>query len=201
MRPGIMNIQFLIFAFLLLLPAGNLHADQQTLRLTLPAPVLLSVLQGLQPIPIILEQDSMSGDLAIQSIDRLQMHDNSIMLHGMLQGENLAMNTTIAGRTLKLKLGNLRLPITCDLKLRLDKKAQAIFIRPSLKMNENKTNKNDPLSGLLQGLGGNREYKLTLDELDRLVSKGMGRTVSLGLRPVELKLSGNTLILGLRTKK
>jgi len=190
--------RIILILLLLLLPGGNLFADQQTLTLTLPAPALLAVLQNLQPIPIMLDQKRFSGHLAIQSIDSLQIHDNDITLHGTVQGDKLAMNTMIAGRKLKLRLGSLSLPMTCDLRLRLDQKKQAIFIMPQLKDTGNKIKNNDPLAGLLNGLGGNREYQLSLAEIDRLVSESMGRTVSLGLRPVLLKMKNNTLTLGFR---
>ena len=183
---------------LLLLPGRNLFADQQVLTLTLPAPALLSILQGMQPIPVLLDQNRFSGHLAIQSIDRLQIHDNSITLHGKVQGNNLAMNTMIAGRKLKLKLGNISLPMTCDLRLRLDKEKQAIFVAPRLKTSGSTSKNKDPMADLLNGLGGNREYQLAFAELDKMLSKSMGRTVSLGLRPVLLKMANNTLTLGLR---
>jgi len=183
---------------LLLLPGRNLFADQQVLTLTLPAPALLSILQGMQPIPVLLDQNRFSGHLAIQSIDRLQIHDNSITLHGKMQGNNLAMNTMIAGRKLKLKLGNISLPMTCDLRLRLDKEKQAIFVAPRLKTSGSTSKNKDPMADLLNGLGGNREYQLAFAELDKMLSKSMGRTVSLGLRPVLLKMANNTLTLGLR---
>ena len=163
----------------------------------LPAPALLSILQRLQPIPIQPAQKSFSGSLAIQSIDHLHIHDNAISLHGIVKGSNLALQTMIAGQKLKLKLGNLSLPVACNLRLRLDKQKKALFLTPHFTATGNKVRKNDPIAGLLNGLGG-KEYPLPLSEIDKLLSRNLARNISLGLQPVLLNMDNNTLTLGLK---
>jgi hypothetical protein len=197
MHPARTTALTTLILLLLLMPARALPADPRTMTLALPAPALLSILQGLQPIPIQPTQQSFSGTLAIQSVDRLQIHTNGISLHGIVKGSNLALHTMIAGQKLKLKLGNLSLPVACDLRLRLDKKKKTLFLTPHFTATGNKVRKNDPIAGLLNGLGG-REYPLSFADIDKLLSRNLARTVSLGLHPVLLDTANNTLTLGLR---
>ena len=141
-----------------------------------------------------------SGNLAIESINRLKIHGNSISLHGMIKGSNLAMHTMIAGQNLKLKLGDVHLPISCDLRLRLDPTKKTIFVTPYFKDTSAKKHINDPVAGLLNGLAG-KEYPLSFAEIDKVLSKNMGRPVSLNLRPVLLDMKNDTLTLGLKPDK
>jgi hypothetical protein len=189
-----------LILLLLLIPGRVLPAESRTMTFALPAPALLSILQSLQPIPIQPSQKSFSGTLAIQSIDRLHIHGNAVSLHGIVKGSNLAMHTMIAGQKLKLKLGNLSLPVACDLRLRLDRKKKSLFLTPHFTATGNKVRKNDPIAGLLNGLGG-KEYPLSLSEIDKLLSRNLARTVSLDLQPVLLDMDNNTLTLGLKAGK
>jgi hypothetical protein len=200
MQPARTPVLTTLILLFLLIPARALPADQRTMTLALPAPALLSILQGLQPIPIQPAQKSFSGALAIQSIDQLQIHGNSISLHGIVKGSNLALHTMIAGQKFKLKLGNLSLPVACDLRLRLDKKKKSIFLTPHFTTTGNKVRNNDPIAGLLNGLGG-REYPLSFADIDKFLARNLARPVSLGLQPVLLDMANNTLTLGLRAGK
>jgi len=187
-----------IFLLILFTPAKDLFAAQQMLRFAWPAPALLSVLQGLLPIPLPTDQKTFSGSVRIQSIDQLHIHDNTITVHGIIRGDNIAVHTTFAGQKLKVKLGNLSLPVAYDIDVRLDTKQHALFFTPHLRATGNNIHDKDPLADLLNGLSRNREYQLSSADVDTFLSNSLGRPVRLGLQPVLLDLNNNTLTFGLQ---
>jgi hypothetical protein len=173
---------------------------QDQFTFILPAPALHQTLQKNLPLMFTPESSSFDGKLSIDSIDRLSIHDAMISLHGIISGKNLSLTTKIAGQNLKIKLGQVILPLSCDLHLRFDPSSQQLFITPHFKPSEDNSGNGQALLPLLAALG-TKEYPVDLKELQSLKPSIGGQDLNLQLEPVQVTAANNQLVLGLRPKK
>jgi len=166
----------------------------------LPAPALRQSLQAVLPLPIEQNNASFSGRLFLDSIDRLRIHDNIISVHGVISGKKLSMHTKIAGQNLNLKLGQITLPLACDLHLRFDDKKHQLFFTPHFTSSPKKSgNTGNVLLPLLTALGGH-EYPIDLSRLQTFTPTIGQRKVSLHFQPVQVMTKNDQLILELKPK-
>lgn len=198
------NIQYLLSVLLLVffLPASaGAKGEQDIFTFILPAPALRQSLQTILPLPLEQKSSSFSGRIILDSIDTLRIHNNIISVHGIVSGKNLSMHTQVAGQSIKLKLGQLTLPLACDLHLRFDNKKKQLFFTPQFKRSKNKSgNKGDVLLPLLAALGGH-EYPVDLSRLQAMTPTIGNRRLDLRFQPVQVTTKNNQLILGLKPKK
>ena len=191
-----------LFFFSLLLPVrANAVGTQDIFTFIFPAPALYQSLRAILPLPIEQQSSTFKGKLSLDSIDKLRIHDDIISLHGIVSGKNLSMQTMIAGQKIRLKLGHVTLPLSCDLHMRFDKIRQQLFVTPQFKPSEKKTGGNgDAIMPLLAAFGG-REYPLDLSGLQSINPTIGKRNLTLKLKPVQVTTKNNQLILGLRPEK
>lgn len=185
-----------------IIPALEVYAAQPQDHFTfiLPAPAIHQSLQSILPLPLEPDKSMFDGTLAIDSIDKLAIHDQMIALHGVITGKDIAMNTEIAGRKIKLKLGQVILPLSCDLHLRYDQVGQQLFVTPSFKTSENSNGNGQALLPLLAALE-NREYPVDLRKLQGLNLNIGSRNLEIPLQPVQVTADNDQLILSLRPQK
>ncbi len=188
-----------IFLFLLLilaLPAnGATSMEQDIFTLILPAPALRQSLQAILPLPIEQNNASFSGRLLLESIDQLRIHDNIISIHGVISGKKLSMHTMIAGQRINLKLGQVTLPLACDLHLRFDNKKQQLFFTPYFKASTKKTG--NVLLPLLATLS-RRKYPVDLRRLQSFSPTVGKKQLNIRFKPVRVTTKNNQLILGFK---
>lgn len=193
---------FLLFIAMLLLPCPgeSAPADTKTQRdivITMPAETVLAALQKTLPLEIPSQSEQLQGQITLESLDRLFIHDNILSVHGVLTGRNLVLITNIAGQDLHLKLGQVKLPITCDLQTRFDQAKRKLFVTP--RFADNKSDKNSQeasLGSLLVALGG-REYPVDLDGLQLLNIKMGSKTIPIAMEPTSIAGTDNSLIFRL----
>jgi len=201
-----MNTLSKLFFFLLLLALflpchARAQQGQDQFTFTLPAPAILQAMQMILPLPLETDNAIVNGTISIDSIDTLTIHDNIISLHGVLSGKNLSVSTEIAGQNIRLKLGQLILPLSSDLHLRFDRAGQQLFITPHFKPSqENPSTAGEAILPLMAALD-NREYPI---DLKKLLS--FNPTIGGQSRPLYLEVAGvttenNQLILKLRPQK
>lgn len=190
---------FLLTVFFPLKASATEPQDQFTL--ILPAPAIHQAVQAMLPLPLEPDSSSFNGKLSIDSIDKLTVHEETIALHGIVSGKNLTMNTEIAGQAIKLKLGQVTLPLSCDLHLRFDQAKQQLFITPQFKPSPNNDNQNgEAIFPLLAALG-NREHLVELEQL-LIINPTIGnQNRPLRIEPVQVTADNNQLILKLRPQK
>lgn len=175
---------------------SNQPQDQFTF--ILPAQALHQSLQTILPLPLEPEGPAFDGTLSIDSIDTLRIHDDMISLHGIVSGKNLAMSTELAGQTIKLKLGQVTLPMTCDLLLRFDQSKKQLYVTPQFKPSATPDARgSQALLPLLAALGG-KEYPVDLRQLQSIQHTVGSHSLQLQLQPVNVSASNNQLILGLK---
>ncbi|HEB68379.1 MAG TPA: hypothetical protein ENI88_02030 [Desulfobulbus sp.] len=179
--------------------AGAEQPDQFTF--ILPAPALLQTLQTMLPLPLEPDSANVNGTISIDAIDTLAIHDKIISLHGVLSGKNLSMSTEIAGQNIRLKLGQLILPLSCDLLLRFDRPAQQLFITPQLKPSQDQPAAGGEVILPLMAALNNREFPVDLKKLLTLNPTIGGQSRPLRLETVGVTAEKNQLVLRLRPQK
>jgi hypothetical protein len=183
--------------FLITVPAKA--GETPPISLTLPLATLHQALNSLLPLPI--EQHkknrNLQGTIVIDSISRLAVKQNVIILQGQLSGKNMKVNAQVAGQTIQIKLGQMVLPINCDIGLRYDRQKKTLFLRPTF---YNQARQQDPaavaLAPMLESLS--KEYALPLDTLDPLTGKLGVTPIFVQLDPVDIRLNGDSLVLQFR---
>jgi hypothetical protein len=194
---------FCLLVALLLLPHSGASApasntSPRDIVITLPAETVLASLKKILPLEIPSQNPQLQGDIVLESLDRLVIHDNIISVHGVLSGRNLVVVTNIAGQDIQLRVGQVHLPMTCDLHTRFDPVQRKLFVTPRFADTGAANNSQEgSLAPLLGALGG-REHLVKLDALRLLNIKIGTRSIPIAMEPVKITGTDNTLILHLQ---
>ena len=193
-----------LFTVLLLLPhtGASAPANAKPLRdivITMPAETVLASLQKILPLTIPSQHPGLQGDIVLESLDRLSIANNVLSVHGVLSGKNLLVATNIAGQNIQLKLGQVSLPINCDLQTRFDQASGQLFVRPRFANGSQAQAQNNPAGSLdpLLGALGSREYPVDLEALQMLNIRMGDRTIPIAMQPVNITGADNSLIFRL----
>ncbi|MCJ7602797.1 MAG: hypothetical protein MUO63_15035, partial [Desulfobulbaceae bacterium] len=126
------SFHFFLLTFFLIFLSGSkqIGAGEQVVTITMPAEILRQTISDSLPIPIEPQNHYMEGTIVFDSLEKLQINEKSIFLQGVVLGRDIAMNTKIAGQNIKMELGSVKLPVTCELFLRFDKQKKILFITP-----------------------------------------------------------------------
>ncbi|MCL2458013.1 MAG: hypothetical protein FWF31_04035 [Desulfobulbus sp.] len=180
---------------LLLYPFSTASADgQRNIVLTLPAETVLASLQKALPLDIPSQSRQLQGNITVESVDQLAIRNNLISVRGTLSGKNLVVNTNLAGQDLQIRVGEVRLPVACDLRTRFDPVKRKLFVTPQFKDTaQDQGNAQDAQSSLLGALGG-REYAVDLDALETINLKVGSRSIPIAMEPVSIAGIDNTLV-------
>ena len=125
---------FLIFfctvACFLIPPDQIQAAKNQPSIITIPAPALHQAISAMLPLPLKPTGDKFQGTIVVDSISKLEINNNLISIEGQVSGTDMQLTTNIGGQDIRLKLGKLVLPITCDIALRFDPDKKTLFLTP-----------------------------------------------------------------------
>jgi len=189
---------FLCAFFLITVPAKA--GRTPPISLALPLATLHQALSSLLPLPIEQQKrnSNFRGTFVVDSISRLAVKQNNVItLKGQLSGRNMAVNAQVGGQTIQIKLGQMVLPISCDIALRYDRQRKILFLRPTF---HHQAQQQDPaaaaLAPLLDSL--NKEYALPLNTLDPLTGKIGITPIFVQLDPVDIRFNGDSLVLQFR---
>lgn len=185
------------FLFLFFFCCHTVQAANRDIVLALPAETVHAAVKKILPLTIPTQGDTVQGQLILESIDHLSIRDNVIAVHGVLGGRNMSVNAMIADRPIRVQLGELRLPLACDLHTRFDRQSGRLYITP--RFVERGDAQDAGLGNLLDGLAG-REYPLELDALRRLDFEVGTRVVSFALEPTNISVRNNALTFHLQPR-
>lgn len=194
-----------LLVLFLLLPLSAMAAptnnnNQRDIVITLPAETVLASLKKMLPLDIPSQNEQLQGNIVLESLDRLVIHDNIISVHGVLSGRNLTMVTNIAGQDIQLKVGQVHLPMTCDLHTRFDPVQRKLYVTPRFSdTNAGGNGQEASLTPLLGALGG-REHPVNLDALQLLNIKIGARSIPIAMEPVKIAGVDNALTFHLLPK-
>jgi hypothetical protein len=163
--------------------------------LSLPAETLLASVQKALPLDIPAQSRQVQGDIMLESLDELVIHNNVIKVRAVLVGRNLAMTTHFAGQDVQVRLGQVRLPMSCELQTRFDAARRQLFVTPQCtELVQNGNNSSDSLAQLLGSFAG-REYPVDLNALETINIKIGTKAIPLALKPVKMLTANNSLTL------
>ncbi|MCI5147333.1 MAG: hypothetical protein D3923_17840, partial [Candidatus Electrothrix sp. AR3] len=166
--------QYIFFVALLCIPAlgdasaGKKKANSPPITISLPAPTLRQTLRRILPLPIALNEkkSKFQGTISLDSISRLEIGKNMISVSGQLSGRNMVMEAQVGSQSIQIKLGQLVLPVTCELSLSFDPASRMLLLFPRFqKTSHNKAD--DSVVSLLNSLS--KEYAVPLDGLAPLI--------------------------------
>lgn len=188
----------LILCVCLLFPAARAQAANRDLILTVPAETVLAEVQKVLPLTIPTKGKSFQGNLIVESLDKLSIADNAIAVHGVLGAKNMTVTVKVAGAPINVQLGEVRLPVSCELALRLDPQSGQLFVKPRFAgQHKDSSGQDSGLSALTEGLAA-REYPVSLESLKKIDIKVGGRSIRLAVRPTSIEGRDNSLILSLQ---
>ena len=177
--------------------AAGTGTNQQPIVLSLPADTILTSVQKALPLDIPSQSRQLQGDITLESIDRLVIRDNIITVRGVLFGRNLVVLTNFGGQDVQVRLGEVRLPMTCDLQTRFDAARKKLFVTPRFSETaQNANNPQDPLAPLIGALGG-REYAVDLDALETINLKVGAKSIPIAMDPIKIAALNNALVFHL----
>ncbi|MDO5675540.1 MAG: hypothetical protein Q4G66_11595 [bacterium] len=182
-----------IFLFLVFLSAAQ--ATNRDVVLTLPAETVHAAVKKILPLTIPTQGSTVQGQLILESLEHLSIRNNVISLHGVLGGRNMTVNAMVANKPIRVQLGELRLPVSCDLITRFDRQSRRLYVSPRFK--EQGSGQDAGLASLLDGLAG-REYPLDLDALKQLDVEIGTRTISFAMQPTNIVGQDNALVFYLQ---
>lgn len=189
-----------MFLFMLcasiLLTAPAKAGQVPPISLTLPVTTLHQALRALLPLPIEFQKGNRNfqGSFVVDSINKLVVKQNNVIaLQGQLSGKNMAVNAQVGGQTIKIKLGQMTLPVTCDIALRYDSKRKALLLRPTF---YNQAHQQDPTASLAPLLDSlSKDYTIPLDKMTPLTGTLGVTPIFVQLEPVDIRLAGDSLVL------
>lgn len=171
----------------------------QPITLTIPAPALQQTLADLLPLPV--EQPRRSpqfrGTITVDSISSLSMDKGQVLMSGQISGRNMAISTNVGGQDIHIRLGNVSLPVICEVSLRLDRRRQEILLTPRFQRSTQSIGEADEaLVSLLNSLS--QEHAIPLHDLLPLSGEVGGKPVQVRMEALDLRVENNLLTLRLR---
>lgn len=171
---------------------------REPITISMPAATVRQTIAGILPLPLEQKSDRFTGSITIDSIRSLVIGKNSVRIEAQVSGRNMEVTTNIGGQDIKLKLGKLVLPVTCDVRLRFDPRTKTLFLRPQFhKPTHGSSNSAKTLVPLLNGLG-NKEYPVRLNHLSPLSARVGNKTISVHMQPVDIRATDNLILLKLQ---
>lgn len=187
-----------VLSLLLLFFPGWSPADTDTVTLTLPAATIRASLQKVLPLPIEPENGHLQGKLVLESIERLELRDNGAFVQGVLLGSNVVLQTRMGDQDLNMKVGEVRLPLSCDFSFRFDRASRILFVTPRL---EQPAPTNNPQADALLPfltLLGNREYPVSLASLQSFNARIGNQDIAVLMEPVDILITPRQLIVRMK---
>jgi len=189
---------FLLFLMASVFPAA---AVDQSVTISIPEDILSRAIKDGLPIPINAQSQYFQGDIAVQSLEKLQVREKSLYLQGIVSGRNFTMNTSIAGKEISMAVGSVQLPLTCELFLRFDGSKNVLFVTPRFPKPKSlyAADPADALLLLLSSLGG-KEYPVELGAIQPILAKAGKGYISIELEPVDILTQKGQLLIKMKPK-
>lgn len=172
------------------------HAASSPVTIALPEDMIQHSLQDILPLNIDDPGRYVEGTLILNSISKLVLSDNSAVLQGVVIGRNISVITQVGNQDLRIKVGDLQLPLTCDLTFRFDAGKKVFYVTPRVRppAPDSKTDMASSVISLLT-LFDNREYPVSLTSLKTMNAKVGDQDISVDMEPVDIRVSKGQLIV------
>lgn len=165
-----MKKTLLIAVLLFILPIPPLSADNQSILLRLPEPVVADVISKSLPFAVQPESDSLAGSISVTRIDELVFQDQALSAAMSLNGRDVQLNTSIGGHQIRLNVGNVELDFDVSAQVRFDRQSQTLFIRPLISGLDQQTGQNNEAAKLIAALFNDQELPIALDKIQPIIT-------------------------------
>lgn len=165
-----MKKTLLIAVLLFILPISPLSADNQSILLRLPEPVVADVISKSLPFSVKPESDSLAGSISVTRIDQLVFQDQALSAALSLNGRDVQLNTSIGGHQIRLNVGNVELDFDVSAQVRFDRQSQTLFIRPLISGLDQQTGQNNEAAKLIAALFNDQELPIALDKIQPIIT-------------------------------
>lgn len=190
------NMLLAVCMLVVVLPPVSCHAKASAMTIALPAEVIKQSLQDILPLNIDETSRYVEGELILTSISQVVMGENSAVVEGLVNGKDIFVVTRVGNQNLRIKVGNLHLPLTCDLSFRYDANGKILYVTPRLRppSSDTITDMASSVMSLLT-LFNNKEYPISLTSLQTLNAKIGNQDISVDMEPVDIRVSNGQLII------
>jgi hypothetical protein len=168
--------------------------------LTLPEATIKQSVQSVLPLPIVPEGEHLQGKLVLDSISKLEMRDNGALVQGTVLGSGLTLKTKVGNQNLNMKIGEVRLPLTCDFTFRFDPAQKILYVTPHLEQPQPTKNPQADAVLPLLTLLGNKEYPVSLDSLQTFNAKVGEQDIKVAMEPVDISIAAQQMVVKMRPK-
>jgi hypothetical protein len=181
--------------------AVECHAGSDYVTITLPEKVILQSIRNILPLDITPQGDLVQGSLVLNSVDQFTLGENSARLHGVILGKDLVASTKFGNQEIRLKIGEVQVPLVCDFTFRFERKEKKFYFTPHFEdpsrgKAPDQVNKVLPVLALLN----NREFPVPLANLKTMRSKIGKRQLSLKMEPVDIQVLPSQVVLKMAPK-
>lgn len=197
MRAFILVVALVVSAQL----AHGAEKVNNTIVLTIPEPILVDAVRKSLPVVLNTGSESLDGSIAIEQIDNLQLSEEQLSALVTVVGNDIQIKTTIAGQQLRLNVGTVQLTFNMAAATRYEAPTQTLFIKPTVTdLKTEQGQAGDELGTLLVGLFNGKEFPLSIDKLQPIITDTGTKKLELGLQIEDILISENMLRLHLLPK-
>jgi len=171
-------------------------AETDFVTITLPEKVIRQSIESTLPLQLNPDRGHLEGSLVLEKVDRFELGNNLAVVHGLILGKDLVLTTRIGNQDVKLKLGEMRLPISCNFTFRFDPLDKNLYITPHLvdslsKAPPDQASKVLPFLAMLD----NREYPVSFESLTGFRTTIGQRHLAVAMEPIDIQVSERELVL------
>lgn len=145
-------------------------ADKQSILLRLPESVVVDVIQKCLPFSVSQKSDSLAGSITVTRIDSLVFKEQSLAAAVTMNGRDVKLNTSFGGHQIVLNVGSVDLNFDVSALVSFDRKAQTLYIRPTVSGLDQQGSQNNDVGKLIVALFNDQEIPLTLEKLQPIIT-------------------------------
>ncbi|HBH28908.1 MAG: hypothetical protein N839_0008125 [Desulfofustis sp. PB-SRB1] len=170
----------------------------ETLTLTVPRQILIEAVDAALPITFYPEAEAFEGGVTLASISDLTLGDNLIGGAITLIGQDMFIDTSIGGQSLRLNLGEIQYQSNVHASLSYDGQRRVLVVSPSIPAKtDGMASSNQPVDALLNALLEGRTYELDLNRLEPIITQLGGRQLMTEFAVNDVSVSPETIVISL----
>jgi hypothetical protein len=170
----------------------------ETLTLTVPRQILIEAVDAALPITFYPEAEAFKGGVTLASISDLTLGDNLIGGTITLIGQDMFIDTSIGGQSLRLNLGEIQYQSSVRASLSYDGQRRVLVVSPSVAAKtDGMASSDQPVDALLNALLEGRTYELDLNRLEPIITQLGARQLMTEFAVHDIAVSPETVVISL----
>lgn len=188
----------LLGVLLLLLLCSSVSAKNQipedAITLNLPESVIAQAIAATLPLDIDPHSSTVSGTITIAEMKNIQLNKDLMSCDLHLIGNNIQLETKIAGHAIQLKVGHVEINFKSDITTRFDRASQKLFIKPTVtELGPSSDQANGDIGRTLIALISGKEFPISLDKIDPLVISTGNKDIFIAMEKIDIALQKDAL--------